>query len=227
MQSGSLFSALPQSWQLFLGQSKLLAIEAQMSPKIFHDNVFPPRDRWFHAFDICSPKQCRVVIVGQDPYHGLGQAMGLAFSAPVDQPVPPSLRNILREWATDLGNNKPVSGDLTAWARQGVLLLNRVLTVQPGKAGSHRGLGWEDFTNHVVKSLALSRSHRIFCLWGNDARKLKLFINRRHSIIENVHPSPLSVYRGFFGSKPFSKINQLLKSHKQLELDWSLPIHLP
>lgn len=227
MQPGFLFSTLPQSWRLFLGQSELLAIEAQMEPDIFSHLCFPPRDQWFYAFDICPLERCRVVIVGQDPYHGPGQAMGLAFSVRADQPDPPSLRNILKEWSTDLGYDQAAAGDLTVWGSQGVLLLNRVLTVRPGEAGSHRGLGWEKFTEHVVKKLALDETHRIFCLWGGDARRLKPLIGEHHSVIENVHPSPLSAYRGFFGSKPFSKINQLLKDHGQSELDWSLPFNLP
>ena len=198
-----------------------------MEPEIFHHLSFPPRDRWLYAFDICPPEKCRVVIVGQDPYHGAGQAMGLAFSVSANQSYPPTLRNILKEWSTDLGYHQAVAGDLTVWGKQGVLLLNRVLTVQSGEAGSHRGLGWEKFTEHVVKKLALDKTHRIFCLWGEDARGLKPLISGQHSIIENVHPSPLSAYRGFFGSKPFSKINQLLKDHGQSELDWSLPLNLP
>jgi uracil-DNA glycosylase len=139
---------------------------------------------------------------------------------------PPSLRNILREWQVDLGISAVPTGDLTAWAQQGVLLMNRVLTVLPGDPGSHRNLGWEHFTNLIIKRLSEDAIFRIFCLWGNDARQLNSLIGEGNGVMQSAHPSPLSAHRGFFGSKPFSSVNRLLREQGLSELDWSLPLDL-
>ena len=196
------------------------------SERLRTETSYPPRGRRFRAFELCAPDSCRVVIVGQDPYHGPGQATGLAFSVNQLMKPPPSLRNILQEWQVDLGISAIPTGDLTAWAQQGVLLMNRVLTVLPGDAGSHRNLGWEYFTDLIIKRLSDDSVFRIFCLWGNDARKLTSLISADNGVIEAAHPSPLSAHRGFFGSKPFSSVNRLLREQGLSELDWSLPLNL-
>ena len=227
MQSDAIFSALPSSWRDYLGESTLESIAAQCSSRLLEETSYPNQDERFRAFEICSPETCRAVIVGQDPYHGPDQAMGLAFSVREGIAIPPSLRNILKEWQSEFGCQFPPSGDLSAWATQGVLLLNRVLSVRPGIAGSHRHLGWEAFTNHVIARLAHDSTYRVFCLWGSDARQMNVLIPEGQGIIECVHPSPLSAYRGFFGSRPFTTMNRLLTSHGQSELDWTLPLNLP
>lgn len=226
MQLEGIFSDLPGSWQTFLGTTELDTIAMRCSERLITDISCPPRGLRFRAFDLCAPDSCRVVIVGQDPYHGLGQATGLAFSVDQSMQPPPSLRNILQEWQVDLGISAVPTGDLTVWSQRGVLLMNRVLTVLPGEAGSHRNLGWEYFTDLVIKRLSDDSDFRIFCLWGNDARKLTSLISRDKGVIESSHPSPLSAHRGFFGSKPFSSVNRLLREHGLSELDWSLPLDL-
>jgi len=226
MQSDGIFSALPSTWRDYLGESMLESIAAKCSPRLLLEASYPDQSDRFRAFELCSPNTCRAVIVGQDPYHGPEQAMGLAFSVRQGIAIPPSLRNILKEWQAEFGYPIPASGDLSPWASQGVLLLNRVLSVQPGLAGSHRHLGWEAFTNHVIERLALDSTYRVFCLWGSDAKQLSALIPESQGIIECVHPSPLSAHRGFFGSRPFTTINQLLVSQGLSELDWTLPLDL-
>lgn len=226
MQSDAIFSALPSTWRDYLGDSTLESIAAQCSPRLLKEISYPDQADRFRAFELCSPNQCRVVIVGQDPYHGPDQAMGLAFSVRQGIAIPPSLRNILKEWQSEFGYQIPTSGDLSAWASRGVLLLNRVLSVQPGSAGSHRSLGWELFTNHVIERLAGDPMFRVFCLWGSDARQLSTLIPQTQGIIECVHPSPLSAHRGFFGSRPFTTINHMLREQGLSELDWTLPLDL-
>lgn len=185
--------------------------------------VFPPVESIFNAFQI-APDQIRVVILGQDPYHGLGQAHGLAFSVQSGVKIPPSLRNIYQELVTDIPNfQPPQSGDLSAWSEQGVFLLNTVLTVEEGKAHSHAQIGWEQFTSAVIDYLADHYQHLVFILWGNHAQKKGAKIDRmRHLILESAHPSPLSAYRGFFGSKPFSKSNQYLLDKGKGAIEWQL-----
>jgi uracil-DNA glycosylase len=184
--------------------------------------VYPSAHHVFHAFELSPYEATRVVILGQDPYHGPGQAHGLCFSVPDGLPKkPPSLLNILKELRTDVGVELP-NGSLEGWARQGVLLLNTTLTVRGGKAGSHRGQGWETFTNAVITALDRKEHRVVFIFWGKDARrKKKLIKNPHHRVIEATHPSPLSAYRGFFGSKPFSTTNALLKAAGLPEIDWS------
>ncbi len=183
--------------------------------------IYPPAANIFSAFDYTSFEKVKVVIVGQDPYHGPHQANGLSFSVNQGVPFPPSLQNIFKELKEDIGVAIPSSGDLSAWAKQGVLMLNATLTVQDAKAGSHQKKGWEQFTDAVIQQLAEKRENLVFILWGSYAQKKGANINRdKHFVIESAHPSPLSVYRGFWGSKPFSKTNQFLISQKIDPIQW-------
>lgn len=183
--------------------------------------TFPPRDLIFNAFHQTRYHDVKVVILGQDPYHNDGQAHGLSFSVPRGVPLPPSLRNIYRELEDDLGASPGVDGDLHHWAKQGVLLLNTVLTVEAHQPHSHRKKGWEDFTDAVIQKLVERESPIAFVLWGKPAQKKKdLILIPPHCIIESAHPSPLSARRGFFGSRPFSKINDWLKEQSQSPIQW-------
>ena len=184
--------------------------------------AYPPAGLIFRAFDCCPFDRVRVVILGQDPYHEPGQAEGLAFSVPEGITPPPSLRNILQEIASDLGRPSIIrGGHLMPWVEQGVLLLNATLTVEAHKAASHQGHGWETFTDAVITSLNQSDHPIVFVLWGKPAQsKEKLITNPNHLILKAPHPSPLSSYRGFFGSKPFSQINEFLKKTGQQPIDW-------
>lgn len=189
--------------------------------------VFPRPSEWFRALDLTPLDQVRVVILGQDPYHGEGQAHGLAFSVQPGVRPPPSLVNIYKEMATDLGIAPPSHGLLDHWARQGVLLLNSVLTVRMGQAASHQGRGWERFTDAVIRAVAAKPEPVVFILWGAYAQKKAGFVREmgegRHCVLTSVHPSPLSARGGFFGSKPFSKANAFLAEHGQPPIDWALP----
>ena len=185
--------------------------------------IYPPKDYIFNALKLTSFKDTKVVIVGQDPYHGEGEAHGLSFSVQEGIPLPPSLQNIYKELYDDLGIKPSSKGDLTKWAKEGVLLLNAVLTVEKDKAASHRGKGWELLTDYIIKVLNTKEEPIVFILWGNFAKeKAKLITNPHHYIIKSAHPSPLSAYNGFFGSKPFSKTNNYLKEHHLKEIDWDL-----
>lgn len=186
--------------------------------------VFPPKEHIFEALKLTSFENTKVVIVGQDPYHGVGEAHGLSFSVRKGVRVPPSLQNIYKEIHDDLGIDEPKNvGDLTKWAKQGVLLLNAVLTVEKDKAGSHSNLGWEFFTDNIIKKLNEKETPVVFILWGSFARSKKFYIkNPNHFIVESTHPSPFSAYNGFFGSKPFSKTNDFLKSKGIDPIDWQL-----
>lgn len=187
--------------------------------------LFPPDSQIFYALDRTPFDKVKVVILGQDPYHGPGQAHGLCFSVQPGVAPPPSLVNIYKEMATDLGLAAPNHGCLSSWADQGVLLLNSVLTVEAHQAGSHQGRGWEKFTDRIIRELESRRENLVFILWGGYARKKGSFINRnRHLVIESPHPSPLSSYRGFFGSKPFSRSNEYLQQTGQTEIEWKLPM---
>ena len=185
--------------------------------------VFPAHPDVFRAFHLTSFANLKVVILGQDPYHGVGQANGLCFSVSTGVSFPPSLQNIFKELEDDLGISKPQSGDLAAWAEQGILLLNTTLTVRQGAPASHQGKGWETFTDEVIRCISQTKEKIVFVLWGASARRKKSLIDvTKHTCIESVHPSPLSAYRGFFGSKPFSRINQLLRQQGITEIDWAL-----
>ena len=185
--------------------------------------IFPPKDYIFNALKLTSYKDTKVVIVGQDPYHGVNEAMGLSFSVNKGIKIPPSLQNIYQELYNDLGIPPKNHGDLTGWAKQGVLLLNAVLTVEKDKAASHRNKGWELLTNYIIKVLNVKEEPIVFILWGNFAKeKAKLITNPKHLIITSPHPSPFSAYSGFFGSKPFSKTNNFLEKNKMTTIDWSL-----
>jgi uracil-DNA glycosylase len=183
--------------------------------------VFPPGGQIFRAFDACPFDQVKVVILGQDPYHGPGQAHGLCFSVPDGVPFPPSLVNIYQEIRNDLGIRPPKSGNLERWAGQGVLLLNATLTVRAHSAGSHQGKGWELFTDEAIRLLSDKRDALVFMLWGSYAQKKGQVIDRtKHLVLEAPHPSPLSAYRGFFGCKHFSKANAYLTERGGVGIDW-------
>jgi uracil-DNA glycosylase len=181
--------------------------------------VYPANHQIFAALSRTKLESLKVVILGQDPYHGPGQANGLAFSVPSGQSLPPSLKNIFTELESDIGTNR-TSGDLSDWAGQGVLLLNTSLTVEKGAPGSHSGIGWHKFTDAIISSVSDTMPHVVFVLWGNHARSKKPLIDPRHTIVESVHPSPLSAYGGFFGSRPFSKTNSALSVHGQSPIIW-------
>ncbi|MDE0842067.1 MAG: uracil-DNA glycosylase [Porticoccaceae bacterium] len=186
--------------------------------------IYPPRKYVFAALETTSFAAVRVVIIGQDPYHGPGQAHGLCFSVQPQIAVPPSLRNIYRELADDVGFEDPGHGCLSAWAEQGVLLLNSVLTVEQSAPGAHRGSGWEIFTDQIIDRLNSHSRELIFLLWGNSAHKKALRVDRqRHTVLEAAHPSPLSAYRGFFGCGHFSACNRYLVNTGQVPIDWQLP----
>lgn len=185
--------------------------------------VFPDPEDIFNAFHFTPLDQVKVVILGQDPYHGDGQAHGLCFSVKPDVEIPPSLLNIYKELETDEGCYIPNNGYLEKWARQGVMLLNTVLTVRAHQANSHRGIGWEEFTDAAIRILAAQDRPMVFILWGKPAQAKKVYLNpEKHLILEAPHPSPLSAYRGFFGSRPFSRTNQYLVSHGLEPIDWQI-----
>ena len=185
-------------------------------------SVFPEEKNVFRALELTPFESVKVVILGQDPYHGFGQAHGLSFSVQKGIPLPPSLRNIYKELQEDLGGELPTEGDLSHWAKQGILLLNTVLTVEEGNANSHKGMGWERLTNRLIESLNELNHPVIFILWGKPAQdKEKLITNPSHVILKSPHPSPLSAYRGFFGSKPFSRINDILIQQGQIPIRWT------
>jgi uracil-DNA glycosylase len=185
--------------------------------------VFPPSDDIFNAFELTPLHEVKVVIIGQDPYHNVGQAHGLCFSVRPEVDIPPSLVNIYKELQDDLGCYVPNNGYLVKWAKQGVLLLNTVLTVRAHQANSHRGIGWEQFTDAAIRVLNDEDRPIVFILWGGPAQnKKKMLNNPKHLILEAPHPSPLSAYRGFFGSKPFSKTNAFLEENGLTPIDWQI-----
>ncbi|MEN9920500.1 MAG: hypothetical protein RL538_393 [Candidatus Parcubacteria bacterium] len=189
--------------------------------KYLTSKVFPPPKLVFNAFELCPFEDVKVVILGQDPYHGNGQAHGLSFSVPDGIKSPPSLKNIYKEISSDLKKEIPASGNLERWATQGVLLLNATLTVEESKPGSHQKLGWEVFTDAVIKKISDEKVHVVFLLWGNYARAKKALVDSsKHLVLEAPHPSPFSAHSGFFGSRHFSKTNDYLKQHNQPGIDW-------
>jgi uracil-DNA glycosylase len=187
------------------------------------EGFFPPAPLIFNAFNQTPFERVKVVILGQDPYHGEGQAMGLSFSVPEGIKHPPSLRNIFKERETDLGLAYPSSGDLTPWAKRGVLLLNTTLTVRPHQPRSHYGRGWEHFTQAAINALSKERTGIAFVLWGRDAQDRGEEIDlTKHGVFSSTHPSPFSSHRGFFGSKPFSKVNSYLERQEKSPIDWTI-----
>ena len=201
---------LPEKWREFLAGSEaeklLVSPLEKVNARRKEQTVFPPEGMLFRAFELTAPEAVQAVIIGQDPYHDEGQAHGLAFSVPEGVPHPPSLRNIFKEYASDLNRDIPCSGSLENWARSGILLLNSVLSVDAHAPGSHRSYGWEKFTDAVIAQISCRTSGKTFILWGSYAlRKAALIDEARHTVITGVHPSPLSAYRGFFNSRPFSR----------------------
>ncbi len=187
---------------------------------------YPKYENIFYALKLTSYKDTKIVILGQDPYHGEGEAHGLSFSVQEGVKLPPSLQNIYKELYDDLGIKNSQSGDLTSWAKQGVLMLNSILTVRKDEAASHKDLGWQLLTDHIIKLLNMKNEPVVFILWGNYAKSKKQYItNPKHLIIESAHPSPFSARYGFFGSKPFSRANNFLKANKIKEVDFTLPNH--
>lgn len=188
-----------------------------------HRTIYPNREDIFNALQLTPFHKVKVVLLGQDPYHGPGQAHGLSFSVQRGVKIPPSLRNIFKELHDDLGIPIPEHGYLKSWAEQGVLLLNTVLTVRAGEANSHQGKGWETFTDHIISCLNTREEPVIFLLWGKPAEKKRALIDEsRHVILSTSHPSPLSAHRGFFGSKPFSNVNRILKEWNKEPIDWTI-----
>ncbi|THF53608.1 uracil-DNA glycosylase [Allorhizobium terrae] len=221
---------LDESWKAVVGgefdQPYMQSLKAfLLDQKQAGKHIFPKGSQYFRALDLTPIDQVRVVILGQDPYHGAGQAHGLCFSVQPGVRIPPSLVNIYKEMESDLGIPRANHGFLEHWARQGVLLLNSVLTVEEGRAGAHQGKGWERFTDRIIHAVAEEREHVVFILWGAYAQKKAAFVDQsRHLVLKSVHPSPLSAHNGFFGSKPFSKTNAYLQSHGLEPIDWQLPI---
>ncbi|OOR87265.1 uracil-DNA glycosylase [Moraxella caviae] len=221
---------LPNDWKVALAD--VLVSETMENLRAFlrqeyalGKSIYPPKEQIFNALNTTPLSQVKVVILGQDPYHGAGQAMGLSFSVPKIIPKPPSLQNILKELSNDLHIPISAHGDLTHWANQGVLLLNAVLTVEAGQAGSHAGRGWEEFTDAVIEVINQQTDRTVFILWGSYAKKKGRFIDAtRHAILTANHPSPLSANRGgFFGTNPFSRANDCLMRWGKAPIDWALP----
>ncbi len=216
---------IDSSWRSVLSQAfeneSMIHLKEFLLHEQQHNQIFPKNRDIFNAFNLTPFENVKVVILGQDPYHGDDQAHGLAFSVQKGNALPPSLVNIFKELQSDLGIDMPEDGDLSHWAKEGVLLLNTVLTVRAHEAHSHRNQGWETFTDAVISAISKERSHVVFILWGKPAQSKKKLIDiSKHLIIEAPHPSPLSAYRGFFGSKPFSQANDYLKDHGIKAIDW-------
>jgi uracil-DNA glycosylase len=215
---------VPESWREVLRNETSQPYFADLIEFVLRERkavtVFPFEREVFAALQLTPPGAVRVVIVGQDPYHGPGQAHGLSFSVQHGTRIPPSLRNIYAELHSDLDVPLPSHGNLEEWAKQGVLLLNSTLTVREGEAGSHAGHGWETFTDAIISYLGSRQEHIVFVLWGAHAGKKTSLIDQHHTVITSVHPSPLSAHRGFFGSRPFSQANRALADHNQPEINW-------
>ena len=207
--------------QCEIGSERHTELQQFIAHERLVSTVFPPAQDVYAALDLTSFESTNVVVLGQDPYHGLGQAHGLSFSVRDNTPIPPSLRNIFQELFNDVSIQRERNGDLTGWARQGVLLLNTTLTVRDGEPGSHKDQGWEHITDAVIGALNEKSTRVVFVLWGAHARKKKTLITQTHHVvIESAHPSPLSAHRGFFGSKPFSQINSALEGAGLSPINW-------
>lgn len=216
---------IEESWKRALAEEfekdYFLRLTAFVRQEYQTTTVYPPGRLIFNAFNLCPYDRVKVVIIGQDPYHGPGQAHGLCFSVNDGVPYPPSLQNIFKEIHDDTGAALPATGNLTRWAEQGVLLLNATLTVRAHCAGSHQRKGWEEFTDAAIRALAEHRDHLVFILWGAYAQKKGAFIDRnRHLVLTSVHPSPLSAYHGFFGNHHFSRANAYLQEHGETPICW-------
>lgn len=217
---------IEKSWEEILQNEFQSEYFKQLKPFLQEEkkkfNIYPAGCNIFNAFNLTPFDEVKVVIMGQDPYHGPGQAHGLCFSVPQGIKAPPSLMNIFKEIKADLGIEIN-SANLEKWAKQGVLLLNAVLTVREGQAGSHQNKGWENFTDSVIRTISDNKENVIFILWGRYAHSKETLINKnKHHILKAAHPSPLSAHNGFFGCRHFSKTNEILKSHGKTEIDWSL-----
>ncbi len=223
-------SPLPDSWNAHLGEEfsapYMQALRAFLAEeKAAHKVIYPHSSHWFRAFELTPLEQVKVVILGQDPYHGPNQAHGLCFSVRPGVPTPPSLQNIYKELATDVGTSPVNHGFLESWARQGVMLLNSVLTVEQGNAGSHRNRGWETFTDRAIQVINEHCNGVVFLLWGSYAQKKASFVDRgKHLVLHAPHPSPLSAHRGFFGTRHFSQANAFLQARGATPVDWQLPV---
>lgn len=223
-------SPLPDSWNAYLGEEfsapYMQALRAFLAEeKAAHKVIYPHSSNWFRAFELTPLEQVKVVILGQDPYHGPNQAHGLCFSVRPGVPTPPSLQNIYKELATDVGTSPVNHGFLESWARQGVMLLNSVLTVEQGNAGSHRNRGWETFTDRAIQVINEHCNGVVFLLWGSYAQKKASFVDRgKHLVLHAPHPSPLSAHRGFFGTRHFSQANAFLQERGAVPVDWQLPV---
>ena len=217
-----------ESWKKVAAEYGLKEILKPIRKKISEvsskkKTIYPSSKDIFRAFELTPFENVKIIILGQDPYHGSNQANGLAFSVNSEVRFPPSLLNIFKEYSTDLNLPIPTDGNLSAWAERGVLLLNSILTVESGSPGSHKDFGWEEFTNQIIKALSDKKSNLVFILWGSYAQSKKILIDSsKHFIIATPHPSPLSAHRGFFGSKPFSKTNDYLRKNKNEEIDWRI-----
>lgn len=199
-----------------------LGLQAFLEHEYLRYQIFPPRRQIFRAFDLCSVENLKVVVLGQDPYHGVGQANGLCFSVNTGVKQPPSLKNILKELALDLGISPPENGELDSWASQGVLMLNAIFTVRAHQAGSHRNKGWEVFSDAVIRTISQKKEHLVFLLWGSFAQSKEHLIDTgKHLVLKSVHPSPLSAHRGFFGNKHFSKANAFLVKNNIKPINWN------
>jgi len=219
---------LESSWLNLLADLFETPWFAEIKSKIIQERkqytVYPPANLFFNAMDLCPVPQTKIVILGQDPYHGAGQAHGLSFSVPIGIDIPPSLLNIYKELEQDLGVKPVAHGNLEAWAKQGVLLLNSSLSVRANSPASHFHIGWEKFTDKIIERLSQHKENLVFMLWGSFARKKKFLIaeNKNHLILEAPHPSPLSAHRGFLGCGHFSKANRLLEAHELEPVCWQL-----
>ena len=220
--------ALPKDWREVLedevSSPRFAALQDFVSRERAKHTVYPPEGEVFTALRLTPFAKVRVFLLGQDPYHGAGQAQGLAFSVAPGTPLPPSLRNMFKELQADVGAPPPRDGSLVPWAKQGVLLLNAVLTVREGEANSHAGKGWEHFTDAVIRAVGHKKEPVVFLLWGRYAqKKVPLIDTERHVVLTGVHPSPLSAKKGFFGSRPFSRTNEALEARGREPVDWALP----